>query len=644
MVYPMGNIRIQKVNCYKWRVLLDTPYSKELVATIKKHIRTENRQFDWQKKVWILNVADNNKKQIRAVLESVNRLFNAQACIDFTDFYFGKLSRDGNLLLFRTQYSNKFIADIKEKFNNRKWESSNDAWIVKITSLEEIKSVHEILEKYNIKIDKETKKYLEHKEKQLKEEKKKFKEIYQMSKKKSIESEYDVELPDDSLTLRPFQKYAVKRLDLQMCGLLADEMGLGKTVEVLAHLYNYKKLRPVIVIVPSSAKLNWKYEIEKWTGESNITIIEGQSGDIPDDSNWYIVNYAVLYHRLEQMKQIDYSAVIIDESHYIKNKDAQRSKAATALTEKIDTVYCLSGTPIKNKPVELWQQLKVLDAEKYHEDFKDFWRFAKKYCNAHENKWGWDVNGSSNLDQLNRILRETIMIRRKKKNVLDELPDKRKMCIHLEINNRNEYNVAERNFKQWIESHEKSENWLKAEALIKAEKLSHLAANGKLNELYNWVSNAIEQERKIVIFAHHRDIQKQIYEKFKDDSIRIKAGMGSTAIQNAIDDFNSSSNINICVVSTTVGGEAINLQSADTVVFAELEWTPSAHSQAEDRVHRMGQTKTVDVYYLIADNTIEEKIFNVIDEKQKQIDQAINGMTGMSKTGFLTKIYDERSE
>lgn len=628
-------------------LIIDTPYDEKWLKEFKREIPKDNRVWNNTGKIWRIDIR--NKEIAERAIEITEKHFDVEFDANIPDVPFGEARVESSRVVLETEDNDEFLKRIKG-FTKREYDDTEFIWSVEPTSLEEVEELEDILEEWDIDVYPDVYQYLEEKWMKFKEEKEKKKELVELSKQKSLEEDYEVDLPSDDLTLYPFQKFGVKLLDIRGKALLADEMGLGKSVMTLAHLYNHQERRPIILIVPSSVKINWKREILKWTdsGDDDIVVLEGEEGEIEKGKSWYIVNYAVLHHRLEQLEEINYKGIVVDESHYIKNKEALRTKATRKLAEETDHVYCLSGTPMPNRPVELWQQLDILDP--IEEDFQTFWPdddlgtrgFAKKYCNATKVKFGWDVNGAQNLDELQRKLRESIMIRRRKSDVLEELPEKQRFRIPMQLDNRSKYNDVVRNFKQWMRERDKEKDWGHAEVAVKMEKLIQVAWKGKYDYMIDWIQDTLSQVDKLVVFAHHKELQSLLYEDFKENAVQLVGGMSSTQRQDVIDKFTNDDDVKLIIASMKSGGEGINLQVASTAVFTEIGWTPSQHKQAEDRIHRMGQENdSVNIYYLMAEDTIEETIYKTINRKQKVVDEAIDGIVEEDKKGVIMEVLEE---
>ena len=261
--------------------------------------------------------------------------------------------------------------------------------------------------------------------------------------------------------LRDFQRAGADYIARNSGGvLMADEMGLGKTIQALAAVESRERF-PLLIVCPAVVKYNWYHESVKWLGHRSINVMDGSSEMV--FSEIVIINYDLLERRLADLDSVEWHTIIFDESHYLKNYKATRTKAATQLAAHAGSRILLSGTPILNRPQELISQLIIMD--KLHL-FGGFWPFVNRYCAAKQTRHGWDLSGAANLEELNRILRESCMIRREKREVLDELPEKTRADLWVNINNRPEYLKAESDLIAY----------LKTDAIVKA------AAMAEINE------------------------------------------------------------------------------------------------------------------------------------------------------------------
>ena len=430
-------------------------------------------------------------------------------------------------------------------------------------------------------------------------------------------------IPGLNGTLYPFQNKGVAFIETNNGrALIADEMGLGKTIQALAWLQLHPDKRPVIIIVPASVKLNWKRETEKWLTNPNVEVLSGETpwkptGDI------IVINYDILLSWVNELKKMNPQVLITDECHYYKSNKAFRTKAIKKLGKGIPHVIALSGTPIINRPVEAYNAIQLINPD----IFPNFFSFTHTYCNAKHTGFGWDFNGHSNDKELHEKLTGTIMIRRLKKDVLPDLPDKVYSFIPIELDNVKEYKKAEEDFiayvkqEKGIEAAKRIEN---VEALAKIEGLKQLAVKGKLEQAIEWIKDFIETDNKLVVFCTHKFVIEELMKEFEKIAVKIDGGVSMNNRQKAIDSFQNNKNITL-FVGNKAAEEGITLTAASNIVHLEYPWSPKSLDQRNDRCHRMGQKNSVTVYYLIAQNTIEEKLIKLLDEKRKIIDGVIDG-------------------
>lgn len=396
-------------------------------------------------------------------------------------------------------------------------------------------------------------------------------------------------------------------------------------------------------------------------------------GDLlPLDSKSKI--YASVYHILEDhfvdaeemtskngmteaLIKLNPKALIFDESHYCKNGKAQRTKALQQLAdhESVKFKLALTGTPMLNRPIEIAAQLKIIGRL---DEFGGWWRFVNRYCNPTDDGYGHtNYNGGSHLKELNERLRATCYIRRLKSAVLSELPAKQRSNISVELTNMKEYEKAEANIIIWLrerdyanrafmeevahlEESERQEairernatsaiNAEKAEELVKLSHLKQLSARGKIEPAVHWITDFMESDEKLVVFAYHKDIQQEIAGKFPG-SARVMAkgdykGDGDLAREKEIDRFQNDPDCHLIVCGLKSGGVGITLHAASNVFFIEQGWNPAEMDQAEDRCHRIGQKDSVNVWNMIGADTIDIDTADLINEKRAVITAATDG-------------------
>ena len=302
-----------------------------------------------------------------------------------------------------------------------------------------------------------------------------------MKSKAHVDSMKEINVPGLKMKLFPFQKKGVAFIE-QKNGraLVADEMGLGKTIQAISYLQLHPEKRPVIIIVPASLKLNWEREYEMWIGKKHTQILSGKKNHSISVAKKpiIIINYDILSAWVEDLKKIHAQVLILDESHYIKNNKAQRTKAVKKIAKNISHIIALSGTPIINRPIEMYNALRLIN----HTAVPSRWDYAMRYCVARHNGFGWDLNGATNTKELHDKLVNTIMIRRLKADVLSELPPKQRSSLPLELSNQKEYDAAEHDFLDWLEGEkgkDAARTASRVEALAKIEALKQLTWIGK---------------------------------------------------------------------------------------------------------------------------------------------------------------------
>lgn len=452
-------------------------------------------------------------------------------------------------------------------------------------------------------------------------------------------------IPGLKKELYPHQKEAVGFIE-QKNGraLIADSMGLGKTATVLAWLQLNKNnnVLPAIVVCPSSMKLTWQKEVSNWTEltsrvwEGRISNHSNGTPELSASTDIHIINYDILASKVkdEDGKEIikvrsDISGlkpktVIIDEAHMCKDLKSQRTKAVLDLCKTASHVIALSGTPILNRPVEIYPILKAVAPQL----FPSFTKFAYRYCAPVYNGYGWDFRGASNIKELYELLTERVMIRRLKQDVLKDLPPKIRSVIPLEIDNRDEYDKAASDLIAWFNNidPEKAKAAERAEALVKFEALKQLTARGKLAGVIEWIRNFLESEEKLVVFANHKAIIDALAKEFEDIAVKLDGSCSDVQRQQAVDSFQDNPDIKLFIGNIQAAGVGITLTAASSTCFVEEPWSPSIVDQAEDRVHRIGQeADSVNAYHLVARKTIEEDIIELLDKKRQIISQALDG-------------------
>lgn len=455
----------------------------------------------------------------------------------------------------------------------------------------------------------------------------------------------NITIPELDEILYPFQKEAIAFIEARNGrALLALDMGLGKSIISLGWLKLHEDRKPVLIVCPATLKLNWLREINKWfPNENNIQILYGKHPNENITGDIVIINYDILADWVNALIKIPFKVLILDESHFIKNRAANRTKAVKAISKNIPHILALTGTPILNRPIEIYNVLKILAPNQT----PNFWEYVNRYCGARHNGFGWDFNGATNTEELHKKLSSTIMFRRLKKDVLQDLPDKIRTYVPIELDNKNTYVRAEEDFVDFIYKTKGKNAAMRvsnAEAIAKVEVLKQVAVKGKLKQVKEWINDFLSTDGKLVVFAIHRFVIDELMKEFKDIAVKVDGSVTGVNRDKAVQAFQNDDKIRLFIGNINAAGVGLTLTVASNVVFIELPWSPAILEQAEDRCHRIGQKDTVNIYYLLGVDTIEEKIAKMLDSKRKILDTVLDGKktTPESLLSELIKSYDKR--
>jgi intein/homing endonuclease len=320
----------------------------------------------------------------------------------------------------------------------------------------------------------------------------------------------------------------------------------------------------------------------------------------------------------------------------IKNSSTKRTKAVKLLAKGIHHVIGLSGTPIVNRPIEAYNALTIINSAA----IPNFKVFTNRYCAAKHNGFGWDFSGASNTDELHKLLVHAFMIRRKKTDVLKDLPDKIKAFVPMELSNQSIYDNAESDFIQYLQQTKgmaAAERASNAKALAEIEGLKQLAVAGKMDQAVDWIEEFFETDQKLVVFAVHKSVIDTLMDKFGKIAVKVDGSVSMAIRQESVDKFQNDPKCRLFIGNIQAAGVGLTLTGASNVAFIELPWTPGALVQAEDRCHRIGQKDSVTIHYLLAAGTIEEKIALLLDSKRKILDAILDGEK-TAQTSLLTEL------
>lgn len=431
-------------------------------------------------------------------------------------------------------------------------------------------------------------------------------------------------------------------LEKKRC-IMGDEPGLGKTAQAIGVL-TVTRAFPALVICPASLKVNWQRELKKFGGLNAVILsdenmrtwqrfYELKKADGTPCAEVFITNYESLrkffVRKIRRegrftLKSVDFDerkdlfrTVIIDESHKCKTATTQQSKFVQGIAMGKEYVLELTGTPVVNNNVDLIQQLTIMDRLK---DFGGYSKFMARYC-AGERK-------SSHLKELNYLLRKNCFFRRMKKDVLSQLPDKTRSYIVTDIDNRREYNVAERDVIKYLVQYkdaddEKIQRAIRGAVMVKMSILKQISARGKVSGAVEFIHNIIDGGQKLIVFCFLKEVVAALKQEFRD-AVTVTGDDNDRQKQRAVDRFQTMADCKLIILNYRSGGTGLTLTAASNVLFVEFPWTYSDCCQAEDREHRNGQKNAVTCTYLLGQDTIDEYMYNLIQSKK----DIANGVTG----------------
>lgn len=412
--------------------------------------------------------------------------------------------------------------------------------------------------------------------------------------------------------------------------LVAWEMGLGKTFGFLTYAMENKQW-PAIVVCPAGLKLHWQKEAMEHYGVKSL-IVSGEkaySFYALGDKKLIIINYEILKPWLTRLKSLNTKLIGLDEVQRIGNLNSKTNRLTQLLCKDIPKIIGLSGTPFANHPWEMYPILHMLCPEV--EEFSSPFSFGTRYCEASKSFGKWRFSGAKRLKELHELLLKTCMLRRTMKEVEGQLPPIQRTIVPLEIEKRDEYEEAEVNFLGWLAKTDlaRAQSAARAERYTRFSYLKQLAAWLKLKAVAEHINSWLkETDSKILIGALHRNqtpIIPTLVNWYSDIAVQIHGGMSMVQRQEAEDRFRRDPDCRLLVAQIkSITG--LNLPEASIVGLVELPWTSSACQQFIARAHRLTSTHPVNAYFFVAQNTIEEKLCEIIQRKSKIMDQVLDGV------------------
>jgi len=413
--------------------------------------------------------------------------------------------------------------------------------------------------------------------------------------------------------------------------LIGDEMGLGKTLQAIA-VIKYHDHQSVLIICPAYLRYTWKHELEKWLGTVELCIVNKGSDEMNKGTFQYlIISYELASKRAAELKALNFEIVVCDESHYFKGHRTKRTRNLTPLVKKIPHALLLTGTPALNRPCELFPQMHMLRPD----FFKTWGTYTKRYCNGQMSPLGfYDYSGSSNAFELVWFIRRVAMIRRVKRDVLTQLPAKQRSEMYVPLL-PNKIAPMLPFFSEWKALNRAIPNMVPCSEEIKSasfrrktliSQLFRMTSVAKADVVKKIVKDFADSGLKFIVFCYHKELMNQISSVLSCPFIRIDGSTPQESRQTLVDKFQNG-DAQVAVLSLLAASTGLTLTATSHVLFAELYFVPGTMLQAEDRIHRVGQTKVCSIKYIIAEGSLDDYIFKMLRHKLETLDTVLDGRT-----------------
>ena len=424
--------------------------------------------------------------------------------------------------------------------------------------------------------------------------------------------------------------------------IIGDEPGLGKTLQSIG-IVDTADAYPCLVICPSSLKINWQREFEKFTDKSAIVLDNAVRTTWPyllsmGMHQVAVVNYESLRKyfvwdiksgksfRLKDVvfcPQIrKFKSVIIDESHRVKDPSVQQTIFTKGLSVGKEWIILLSGTPVVNRPDDLVAQLSIMGRL---QDFGGRTKFVADYCTDPKDK---KAEPAVPLSVLSNQLYANCMIRREKAKVLPQLPDKTRVDLYVDISNAPEYNLAAADLAEYLRQYTECTDWeirrkMRMEALVRFMTLRQLATLGKVAQAVDFIRTFLSSGKKLIVFCSLHEVVDALVKAFPG-AVTVTGRDSAVSKQASVDAFQNNPDTMLIICSIKAAGVGLTLTASSNVAFVELAWTYADCCQCEDRAHRIGQKDNVTCYYLLGRGTIDHTIYSLIHQKKSIAAEIMN--------------------
>lgn len=441
----------------------------------------------------------------------------------------------------------------------------------------------------------------------------------------------------------PYQWESLVKIELfDGRGLLALDPGLGKSLVSLLYAALHPELRPIVVVCPASVKWHWQNEANHHLG-IRCKVLEGRTPYRSDrmykPNILWAINYDVLQDWLPFLQNLKPKLLIYDECHMLKSLTTKRTRACRKLAKGVKHILTLSGTPLVNRPAELWPTLNILRPDL----FPKFVPFATEHCNYRVTPFGPEYKGAKKLPELHAKLSDSVMVRYRRRDVLPDLPPRSDHPVLIKLTDpRGEYDKAVSGYVHWARDYRNlySPN-ARNEQVSQLTALKSICGRLKLPAVFDWIDAFLEGcDDKIIVFGWHRANVEAVHARYGKRSVLVHGGVVGKKRQAAFEAF-SKGDARILSGNIQAAGVGWPGQAANHVAFIELPWTPGELSQAAARPDRIGQTKPISVYYLLAKETIDEILLDVLRRKQQILTDTLDG--GVSRKEDFD-VYNQVSE
>lgn len=481
--------------------------------------------------------------------------------------------------------------------------------------------------------------------------------------KREDKCEFDLQgtVPSDLLhSLFPFQVDGVQ-WGLAKNGrfILADDMGLGKSLQALAVASYYRHEWPLLILSPASMVATWTEQVKKWLQLNEDCIAVAYDGKAHLNGLVNLISYDLGVRLIDQIRTLNAGVIIADESHCLRNSSTKRFTVLSPILKRASRLVMLSGTPALSRPFELFTQLSMVAPSLFPRQ-KDY---GLRYCSGRRDRFGWNFRGASNLKELGIILEETVMLRRTKAKVLSQLPRKIRQQVFVKIEEK-----ELKELKLLLDTISNNE-WLNVHNLLEEPQnrgelmtLWKRTGEAKLPAMWNYITDLLDtgdsmgeddyeqgeegggqpQGRKVLLFAHHISLMDELEKRLSEAKIgfiRIDGRTPPSSRHSLCDQFQHNRKVRVAILSITAASVGLTLTAATLVVFCELFFNPGILVQAEDRAHRIGQTDSVTVHYLLARGTIDDRLWPLLLSKLNTLESV-----GLGENGFSGMIQIEHDQ